>query len=128
LGLSKWIAFPPRNRPRGNTAIIIFVSRAALFALFVAVAANAQTIVWNKFDPMAVRTNRTADVALEAQTSGAVSGMRLDYANGGSLPLTQNSPGHWVASVPAAKALDGYAADDVNHNFVGFIRLLASDG
>jgi hypothetical protein len=129
LGLSKWIAFPPRNRPRGNTAIIIFVSRvAALLALFLALAANAQTIVWNKFDPMAVRTNRTADVALEAQTSGTVSGLRLDYANGGSLALTQNSPGHWVASVPAAKALDGYAADDVNHNFVGFIRLLASDG
>jgi hypothetical protein len=110
-------------------AIIAFVPRvAALLALFLAVAANAQTIVWNKFDPMAVRTNRSTDVALEAQTSGTVSGMRLDYANGGSLALTQNSPGHWVASVPAAKVLDGYAADDVNHNFVGFMRLLASDG
>jgi len=101
---------------------------ATLLALFLAVAADAQTIVWNKYDPMAVRTNRTADVALEAQTTGTLFGMRLDYANGGSLTLTQNSPGHWVASVPAAKVLDGYAADDVNHNFVGFIRLLAADG
>ena len=100
----------------------------ALLALLLAIAAHAQTIVWEKFDPMAVRADRTANVAIEAQTSGTVSGMRLDYANGGSITLTQSAPGHWVASVPAAKVLDGYAADDVNHNFVGFIRLLASDG
>jgi hypothetical protein len=100
----------------------------ALLALLLAVSASAQTIVWNKYDPMAVRADRTANVTLEAQSSGTVSGMRLDYVNGGSLTLTQSVPGHWVASVPAAKVLDGYAADDVNHNFVGFIRLLASDG
>jgi hypothetical protein len=100
----------------------------ALLALLFAVSAHAQTIVWDKYDPMAVRIGRTADVALEAQSSGAVSGIRLDYANGGSLTLTQSAPGHWVASVPASKVLDGYAADDVNHNFVGFLRLLASDG
>jgi len=102
--------------------------RLALFALLFAVSASAQTIVWNKYDPMAVRTDRTAAVTLEVQTTGTLSAMRLDYANGGSLTMTQSTPGHWVASVPAAKALDGYAADDVNHNFVGFIRLLASDG
>src|SRR5260221_601352 len=101
---------------------------ALLVALLLAAAAQAQTIVWDKYDPMAVRTNRTADVVLEAQTSGTVSGIRLDYSNGGSLTLTRSGPGHWVASVPAAKVLDGYAADDVNHNFVGFLRLLASDG
>ena len=100
----------------------------AVLALILALPAHAQTIVWDKYDPMVVRTNRTADVALEAQTSGTISGIRLDYANGGSLTLAQSAPGHWIASVPAAKALDGYAADDVNHNFVGFIRLLASDG
>jgi len=99
-----------------------------LLALLFAVAADAQTIVWEKFDPMAVRTDRTAAVALEVKTSGAISGIRLDYANGGSLTLTQSVPSDWVASVPAAKILDGYQSDDVNHNFVGFLRLLASDG
>src|SRR4029077_2475860 len=99
-----------------------------IVALLLAITAHAQTIVWDKYDPMAVRTNRTTDVAIEVLTSGTISGLRLDYANGGSLNLTQSSPGRWVASVPAAKVLDGYAADDVNHNFVGFIRLLASDG
>src|SRR6478609_4589804 len=101
---------------------------APLLALLFAVVADAQTIVWEKFDPMAVRADRTAGVALEVQTSGTVSAMRLDYANGGSVTLTQSVPGDWVASVPAAKILDGYQADDVNHNFVGFLRLLASDG
>src|SRR5262249_3055455 len=37
-------------------------------------------------------------------------------------------PGIWTASVPAAKVLDGYASDDVNHNVVGFVRLLGSSG
>ncbi|HXH41611.1 MAG TPA: hypothetical protein VNN08_23505 [Thermoanaerobaculia bacterium] len=101
---------------------------AAVLALLLATAAHGQTIVWDKYDPMAVRTDRTADVSIQVSTSGAVSGLRLDYANGGSLNLTQSVPGFWIASVPAAKALDGYAADDVNHNFVGFLRLLASDG
>ena len=97
-------------------------------ALLLAAAAHGQSVVWDKWDPMAVRTNRTANVALELQTIGAVSGVRLDYANGGSITLTQTSPNRWSASVPAAKVLDGYAADDVNHNVVGFIRLLGSGG
>ena len=97
-------------------------------ALLLAAAAQAQTVVWNKWDPMAVRTNRTADVVLTLQTSGTVNGVRLDYASGGSITLNQSAPGVWTASVPAAKVLDGYASDDVNHNVVGFIRLLGSSG
>jgi hypothetical protein len=99
-----------------------------ILGLLAAVAAQAQTITWNKWDPMAVRSNRTTDVALELQTGGTVSGVRLDYANGGSITLTQTSPGRWSASVPAAKVLDGYASDDVNHNVVGSLRLLGSSG
>ena len=49
----------------------------SLLTLLLAAAAQAQTIVWDKFDPMAVGTNRTAVVVLEAQTSGTVAGMRL---------------------------------------------------
>ena len=105
------------------------MKRAALaLALLAAAAARAQTVIWNKWDPMVVRTNRTADVTLTLQLSGTVSGVRLDYAGGGSIALTQSTPGVWTASVPAAKVLDGYAFDDVNHNVVGFIRLLGSSG
>ncbi len=87
----------------------IIIPIIAVVALLLAITANAQTIVWDKYDPMAVRTNRTADVAIEVLTSGTISGLRLDYANGGSLNLTQSSPGRWVASVPASKVLDGYS-------------------
>src|SRR5256885_8949159 len=78
--------------------------RRLLFSLALfAAAAHAQTVVWDKWDPMAVRTNRAADVALELQTIGAISGVRLDYANGGSITLTQTSPNRWSASVPAGE-------------------------
>ena len=52
--------------------------------------------------------------------------MRLDYAiGGGSLTLAPTGPGRWGGSVPAAQLLAGYDAGDVNHNFVGFVRLLS---
>jgi hypothetical protein len=95
---------------------------------FLAATAPAQTILWHKWDPMVVRADRTADVVLELQTSGALSGIRLDYANGGSITLTQTTPGRWTASVPAAKVLEDYKSDDVNHTVVGFIRLLGGSG
>ena len=104
------------------------MKRALLVLAFLALPAHAQTVVWDKWDPMAVRTSRTEEVVLELQTAGAVSGVRLDYANGGSIALTQTTPGRWSAPVPAAKVLDGYASVDVNHNLVGFIRLLGSSG
>ncbi len=102
-----------------------------LLALILAAAASAapaQTIVWEKWDPIAVRTTRTAPVALTLQTSGTVSGIRLDYAGGGSLTLTPNGSGMFSASVPAANVLAGYDSTDVNHNFVGYLRLLDSGG
>jgi hypothetical protein len=99
-----------------------------VLALLLAIAAHAQTVTWYKFDPMAVRTNRTADVVLTLQTSGTLSGVRLDYRNGGSVTLNQSTPGVWTASVPAAKVLDGYTTANVNHNIVGVVRLLDSSG
>lgn len=110
------------------TAILARPAIGASFALLLGLSAHAQTILWDKFDPMAVRTGRTNDVSLELQTSGVISAIRLDYANGGSLALTQSTSGRWIASIPAAKVLDGYIAADANHNFVGFLRLLSSDG
>lgn len=88
----------------------------------------AQSIVWETFDPMAVQATRTAPVTLTVQTSGTLSNVRLDYANGGSLTLMPAGGGRFTGSVPAAKILDGYASDDVNHNVVGFTRLLGPGG
>jgi hypothetical protein len=101
-----------------------------LFALaFLAPVAHAQTITWIKYDPSAIRSDRTAPATIELVTSGTVSGVRLDYAmGGGSLTLASAGPNRWSGSVPAAQLLAGYDASDVNHNFVGLVRLLGSGG
>ena len=94
------------------------------------VAAHGQ-IEWVLWDPMAVRTDRTepARLELQLQTSGrgtptGVTAVRLDLAAGGSLTLTPLGSGRFAGTVMAAQLLYDYQADDVNHNFVGFIRLL----
>jgi len=94
----------------------------------VAVAAQGQTVVWTKFDPGAVRVGRTDPAILDVQTNGPVTAVALDYAAGGRLNLTAAGPNRWTASVDAAHLLANYSADNFNHNFVGFLRLLDSSG
>ena len=61
------------------------MKRAFLVSALLAAAAQAQTVTWDKWDPMAVRTNRTVDVMLTLQTAGTVNGVRLDYADAGTM-------------------------------------------
>jgi hypothetical protein len=93
-------------------------------------AANAQ-IQWVLWDPMAVRADRTEPARLEIQLDtggsgpgGSATAVRLDFAGGGSLTLTPLGSGRFSAMVAAAQLLYDYKADDVNHNFVGFVVLL----
>ena len=87
-------------------------------------AANAQ-IEWILWEPMAVRFDRTEPARFEMQLEpGGAVAARLDFAAGGSLTLTPLGSGRFSATVPAAQLLHDYKEDDVNHNFVGFIRLL----
>jgi len=104
------------------------MKRLSLILAFIASAARAQSITWIKFDPAAIRTDRTAPATLELLLSGTAAGVRLDYAGGGSVALTQTSPNRWSANVPAAQLLAGYDAGAVNHNFVGFVRILGAGG
>lgn len=105
------------------------MKRLILALCLVAPLAQAQSIAWIEFDPSAIRSDRTAPATLSLLVTGSgATAVRLDYAGGGSLSLTQTSPGRWSASVPASQLLAGYDATDVNHNFVGFLRLLGSGG
>lgn len=104
------------------------MKRLLLALAFVAPIAHAQSIAWIKYDPSAIRADRTAPATLELSITGTVTGVRLDYAGGGSLALAPSAPSRWSASVPAAQLLAGYDASDVNHNFVGFVRLLGTGG
>lgn len=107
-----------------NRAFLVTV-----FAVFFTAAAHAQ-IEWSAWETAAIRHDRTEPVRFEAEVSAAagVTALRLDYGNGGALMLTPIGNGRFTASIPAARALDGYAADDVNRNFVGYLRLLGPNG
>jgi hypothetical protein len=59
-------------------------------------------------------------------SGGNAAAARLDYAAGGSLALTSLGSGRFSGAVPAAQLFHDYKPDDVNRNFVGFIRLLDS--
>jgi hypothetical protein len=96
--------------------------------LFLATTAAAQSITWIKYDPGAIRSDRTTPATLDLTINGTVTGVRLDYAGGGSIALAPSAPGRWSASIPAAQLLAGYDANDVNHDFVGFVRLLGAGG
>ena len=80
------------------------MKRRALLIAAIAVAARAQTVVWTKFDPGAVRVGRTDPAIIDVQTSGALNGVALDYAGGGRLNLTASGPNRWTASVDGQEA------------------------
>src|SRR5213592_5295725 len=101
----------------------------AILALGFCAVAHAQLdfVLW---DPMTVRVNRTDPVKLEVQLASGTtaSAIRMDYAGGGSLTLTPLGGGRFTASIPAAQLFSDYKVDDVNRNFVGFLRLLDAGG
>jgi hypothetical protein len=98
-----------------------------ILPLLVAPSLGAQTIDWSSFDPTAIRSTRTTAAMLQLQTAG-VAAVRLDLAAGGAITLTSAGGGRFTASVPASALLFDYHSDDVNHNFVGFLRLLDGGG
>ncbi len=103
--------------------------RAAWTVLgFVCATAAAQTVQSIWFDPLVVRTTRTDPVTLRVRASSDAAALRLDLAGGGSVPLAKNTSGEWTATLTPAQTLSGYAPVNVNHNFVGFLRVLRADG
>ena len=105
---------------------------ALLLALFTSTA-SAQ-IEWISWDPIAIRAGRTEPVLIELQIGGArgtptgITAVRLDLAAGGAITLTPMGSGRFTGSVPAAQALHDFKPDDVNRNFVGFLRMIDSAG
>lgn len=100
-----------------------------LILLYLSVPAYGQLDA-DSWDVAAMRTTRTAPLRLEARASATsgVTAMRLDLAAGGSVAMTPLGGGLFRGSVTPAQALSGYDAQDVNRNFVGFLRLIGSNG
>jgi hypothetical protein len=102
--------------------------RIAVFLALLCGAAHAQEVQSIWFDPLVVRTNRADPVAIRVQATSDTAALRLDLAAGGSVSLSKGTSGEWTATLSATQVLSGYTSADVNHNFVGFLRVLKSDG
>jgi hypothetical protein len=105
--------------------------RAVVFAvvvLGVVSGIEAQSVLSMSRSPIAIRVGSTQPVTLQFTTSGTITGLRLDLQSGGAVTMTQTSAGRWEGSITAAQALFGYDAADVNHNFIGYLRVLGAGG
>lgn len=101
---------------------------AATFAL----ACGDPTVVYYRFTPMVVPQAGGVSVTLEVKTANAPSAVSLELASGGGpVSLVDDGSGVDAAAgdgiysiaLPASDVLYGFAADDVNRNFVGYLRL-----
>lgn len=84
---------------------------------------EAVGITWEGFSVEAIRSTSSDPVTFRVQMYGSPSIVRLDLANGMSVPLTNLGGGLWEAQLTAAQVLYGYSASKVNHNFVGYLRV-----
>lgn len=111
--------------PRMRSRLVLL--GLSLLLLSLPLHAQVDSDAW---DVAAMRTTRTTPLRLDvhvAATSGATA-VRLDLAAGGSVALTPMGGGLFRGSVTPAQALFGYDANDVNRNFVGYLRILGSGG
>jgi len=90
-----------------------------------------------RLTPMVIRDSRVTDVALEVKIAGSPTAVELNLASTGrSLPLNDEGSGGdvragdgiYTITLRAADVFYDFTPDDVNRNFVGYLRLyLGSD-
>ena len=87
--------------------------------------ARAQSIPvsWFRFDPIAVRRDRTEPVVYKALINGNPSSVEFVLAAGGTVPLSNEGGGVWSLTLTARQVLFGYLPENANHNFVGFLDI-----
>src|SRR5678816_1452270 len=80
--------------------------------------ARAQSIPvsWFRFDPIAVRPDRTEPVVYKALINGNPSSVQFVLAAGGTVPLSNEGGGVWSVTLSAQQVLFGYLPDNANHN------------
>ncbi len=87
--------------------------------------AGADTVIWYELTPVVVDPEVVQNVALVVQTSGGpIDGVQVRLANGSTVSLNNNGGGLFSTVLTHAQVLFGYAADDYNHNFIGYMDLL----
>lgn len=83
------------------------------------------TVQHYEFDPAVVNPAIPDPVALKVKVPGGIDGASVALAGGGALPLAPSGPGLFCGMLTPAQVLFGYDADDAQHNFVGFLDLMA---
>jgi len=85
--------------------------------------AQAIPVSWFRFDPIAVRTDRTEPVVYKALITGNPSSVQFTLADGRTVPLSNEGGGVWSVTLTAQQVLFGYLPENANHNFVGFMDI-----
>ena len=85
--------------------------------------AQSNPVSWFRFDPIAVRRDRTEPVVYKALITGNPSSVQFVLAAGGTVPLSNEGGGVWSVTLSAQQVLFGYLPDNANHNFVGFLDI-----
>ena len=87
----------------------------------------AQSVAWQRFDPLVIPSSYTQPVRFEAAVAGTPTRVTLDLAGGGTIDLHDDgatgdvkaADGIFSVTIPAATILQSVRADDVQRPFVG---------
>ena len=82
----------------------------------------AVTIRWYTFDPLAVPKTGTAGAKFSVLLEGTPTSARFDLSNGETVALSSSGGGVWTANLSHAQLLFGSTPEDVNRNFIGFLK------
>lgn len=86
---------------------------------------GASPLIWYEMTPVAVRPDFVQSVALVVKTLGGnINGAQLRLISGTTIGLNDNGLGLFSTTLTHAQVLFGYAADDYNHNFIGYLDIL----
>lgn len=91
----------------------------------------AQSVAWQRFDPLVIPSSYTQPVRFEAAVAGTPTRVTLDLAGGGTIDLHDDgangdvkaADGIFSVTIPAATILQSVRADDVQRPFVGFLNV-----
>jgi hypothetical protein len=99
-------------------------AHAGLAVLTLAAAAAAQPRVVSKavFPPV-VPADGSTPALVEVRTDLAATSVTLELAGGGTVSFSALDAQTFTAILTNTQLLDGYGPDDVNRNFVGFLRV-----
>lgn len=93
-------------------------------------------VLYQRFIPMVITDTWSTPITVEARVNGAPSAVMLALNAGGSVALADDGTGDdvaagdgvYTATLPASAALHAFTTDDVNRNFVGYLRTFDGDG